>query len=488
MSGTGPTKLCSGNADKEPLTMVFSSYVFLFIFFPIVCAVYFILPFRMKNLWLLFASIVFYGWTSPSFIPVLLVSMAVNYSAGILIHRRTHKKAFLAAGIVLNLALLGFFKYANFFVDNLASFYPAIKDDWRTVALPLGISFFTFQGMSYIIDVYRDDGDALSNPVDLCLYLSLFPQLIAGPIVRFKSIASQLKDRVINADKVGYGFRRFVYGLSKKLILANTFGIAADAMFDLRPELWNAGNTWIGIIAYTIQIYYDFSGYSDMAIGLGSIFGFHFEENFNYPYIARSITEYWKRWHISLGTWFRDYVYIPLGGNRVKPARHIFNILFLWFLIGLWHGAGWTFIVWGLYYGILLIMERYLTGNLLGKLPSAVRWFITHFLIIIGSVVIRSENLPLARLYLVRMFDFSNTSAAYYYFMRSLTNYRYFLIIAIIGCFPVIPRIEKKITAGSPAVRVLYSVLDNLWIALLFILSVFFLISGSYNAFIYFQF
>ncbi len=468
--------------------MVFSSYVFLFLFLPIVCLVYFFLPFRIKNYWLLFASIIFYSWTAPKFTLILFASMVINYTAGMFLSKGSRKKLILSVGIILNLALLLYYKYANFIVGNLALVKPEIAEKWTAVTLPLGISFFTFQGMSYIIDVYRGDGDALKNPADLGLYISLFPQLVAGPIVRFKSIAAELHKRTISMELAGYGSRRFIYGLAKKILLANTFGQIADTFFGMSPSSWNYGTAWIGIIAYTLQIYYDFSGYSDMAIGLGAIFGFHFYENFNYPYISRSITEFWRRWHISLSTWFRDYVYIPLGGSRVRPIRHIFNILVVWLLTGFWHGANWTFLCWGIYYGVLLIIEKYLTGKVLDRMILPLRWLLTFLLVMIGWVFFRSDSVSLAFLYLQKMFDFSNTHDSYIYVMRSLTNYKAFWIIGFIGMFPVIPWIEKKMAAGSAAVRMLYTVLENIFLAVLFGLSVLFLISGSYNAFIYFQF
>ncbi len=468
--------------------MVFSSYIFLFLFLPVVCLVYFILPFRLKNYWLLLSSLFFYSWTAPKFTLVLLASMVINYTTGLLLSKAAHRKTVLTAGIALNLALLLYFKYANFIVANLALIKPSLAENWSAVTLPLGISFFTFQGMSYIIDVYRGDGETLKNPAELGLYISLFPQLVAGPIVRFKSIAAEIHDRSVTMDLAGYGFRRFTYGLSKKILLANTFGMMADAIFGMNAADWNYGRNWIGILAYTLQIYYDFSGYSDMAIGLGAIFGFHFDENFRYPYISRSITEFWRRWHISLSSWFRDYVYIPLGGSRVKARRHIFNIMVVWLLTGFWHGANWTFLCWGIYYGVLLIIEKYLSGKIMERLFRPVRWLITFLLVMVGWVFFRSDSVFLAIEYLKKMLDFSNTYESNIYMLRYLTNYKWFWAAGLIGMFPIIPFIEKKMTAGPVAVKALYAVLDNLWIALLFVISVLFLISGSYNAFIYFQF
>lgn len=467
--------------------MVFSSYVFLFLFLPATLIVYFLLPLKGKNLWLLFTSLFFYGWNNPKYLLILLVSILINWCTGLLLERiSSRKKPIIVLGISANLLLLLYFKYANFLVNNLAVLFPRILNSWTTVALPLGISFFTFQGLSYIIDVYRGDTNALRNPLDVGLYISLFPQLVAGPIVRFKSVAAEIKQRTISIENVGYGFRRFVYGLSKKVILADTFGMIADGIFS-SPSTWNLGNSWIGILAYTFQIYYDFSGYSDMAIGLGSILGFHFNENFNYPYISKSVTEFWRRWHMSLSSWFRDYVYIPCGGNRVTRRRHIFNIMLVWLLTGIWHGANWTFICWGIYYGLLLLFEKYILGEKINRIFPPVRWIMTLLLVMIGWVIFRCETLGLAKQYLLTMFRFSVTDTEIISFLRYLTNYAFFLVLGFVGIFPI-KEVALKLKANEHVRPWMIAIAENIYVFVLFIISVLYIISGSYSAFIYFQF
>ena len=467
--------------------MVFSSYVFLFFFLPIVCGAYFILPARARNGFLLIASLFFYGWNKPLLLVVLMFSIAVNYCTGRLVAAEGRfKKVYLIAGIVINIVLLLYYKYSNFIVRSLCCLFPEIAAKWVPVVLPLGISFFTFQGMSYTIDVYRGDVKALKNPLDVALYISLFPQLVAGPIVRFKSIAEEIHNRTSTIDMIGCGFRRFVYGLSKKIILADTFGKIADEIFSA-PNSWNLGSAWIGILAYTFQIYYDFSGYSDMAIGLGSVFGFHFGENFNFPYISTSITEFWHRWHISLSTWFRDYVYIPLGGSRVTTRRHIFNIMVVWLLTGAWHGADWSFIVWGIYYGVLLLVEKYIIKNRF-SIIKPLGWMSTILLVMIGWVLFRADTLPHAIEYLKIMFSFKFTHVGYIIFMRRLVNYFFFWLVGLIGIFPVSNMItdfasEKRYMNGVP-----YAIIENFFVMVLFGLSIITLIANNYNAFIYFQF
>lgn len=468
--------------------MVFSSYVFLFLFLPVVCIVYFILPERVKNGWLLASSLFFYGWNSPAFLPVLLVSIAVNYLAGRMIQTAAGKKrtAALAAGIITNLAILIYYKYADFIVENLRKYLHLPVSEYGSIVLPLGISFFTFQGMSYIIDVYRRDVCALTNPLDAALYISLFPQLVAGPIVRFKNIAKQLHGRICTIEAAGYGFRRFVFGLSKKILLADTFGMIADGVFS-NPESWNMGSTWIGILAYTLQIYYDFSGYSDMAIGLGAVFGFHLDENFKYPYASTSITEFWRKWHISLSSWFRDYIYIPLGGNRVPWPRHIANVLIVWLLTGIWHGAEWSFFLWGVYYGVLLLMEKYLIRKK-GSALKPLRWLFTMILVMIGWVFFRSANVTNALNYLQAMFSFKHTHEGFIIFMRRATVYASFWIAGFAGIFPVAARIKKMVLQVIKEESIFYAIAVNAYTAILLMVSVFFLIANNYNAFIYFQF
>ena len=465
--------------------MVFSSYIFLFFFLPITLLVYYLLPKRCKNGWLLLVSILFYSWNAPKYTVVLFASILVNWAGAYLIGKtkEKYKKRIIFVTISLNLAGLIYFKYMNFIIDNMEAL-SGREFAWNEVVLPLGISFFTFQGMSYVIDVYRGDAKALPNPLDVALYISLFPQLVAGPIVRFKSVAAEIKSRRIDLESVAVGFRRFVYGLAKKILLADTFGMIADEILagkTLRCEV-----IWIAIFAYTLQIFYDFSGYSDMAIGMGRMLGFHFGENFDYPYLSKSVTEFWRRWHISLSTWFRDYIYIPLGGNRVKPLRHILNLGIVWALTGIWHGANWTFLTWGVYYGILLICEKYLvTERIRNKIPGLVRWLITFIIIMVGWTVFRADNISCALNYLCTMFGFKLSAVGRRIFIRYLINYKFFWLLGVIGMFPVKKIFENCRIKNK---KWIWAFAENAYICILLFLSVMQLIAGSYNAFNYFQF
>lgn len=376
--------------------MLFSSIIFLFYFLPIVLLLFNIIPDKGKNAVLLLASIFFYSWGEPVYVFLMLFSGVFNYFMAIDIKRAQIKnssaKGTLLFTVVVNLFILGFFKYYGFLMDTINDIL-GTEISYTALALPVGISFYTFQALSYIFDVYCGNVKVQTNLLKFTLYLSLFPQLIAGPIVKYKDIDEQLDRRCITLEKFGQGTQRFIIGLGKKVILANNFGALHTAILGLADEQAAVLTSWIGIIAYTLQIYFDFSGYSDMAIGLGKMFGFEFMENFNYPYISKTVTEFWRRWHISLSTWFREYVYIPLGGNRVKVWRHILNLLIVWSLTGLWHGASWNFVAWGLYYGVLLIFEKYFLGKYLEKAPVWVRHIYTMLIVMIGWVFFSCENL-----------------------------------------------------------------------------------------------
>lgn len=462
--------------------MVFSSYTFLFLFLPIVLSVYFILPLKLKNYWLIVTSIIFYSWNIPKYTLILLFSSLFNWLIGVLISK-TNKKSILFFGVLVNLLILVYFKYTNFIVNNISLL---LKNDIHTnIILPLGISFYTFQGISYIIDVYREDASALKNPLDVLLYLAMFPQLVAGPIVRFKSISKEIYAREITREDIGNGFIRFVIGLSKKVILADTFGMIADAIFGLSK--WGFFESWVGAISYTLQIYFDFSGYSDMAIGLGLILGFHFNENFNYPYFSKSITEFWRRWHMSLSSWFKDYVYIPLGGSRTTPKRHILNIFVVWLLTGIWHGANWTFICWGLYYGIFLLIEKFIIKDAIDRIPNIIRHFITMIIVTIGWVIFRSDSLVLTLSFLKSMFSFAVSPNDYTVLMRYLINYKWFFLAGIVFSLPLKNLINEKLKTKFEKNHI-YSYAYFIIISLLFLLSVVYIISNNYNAFIYFQF
>lgn len=386
--------------------MVFSSVSFLVFFLPCLLVLYFMVPRRYRgarNFILLAFSLAFYACGGPKFLLLMLLSIVINYCCGLLAgpkHRPAVRKAGVTLAAVLGLGLLGWFKYAGFFGEMLHALMPFIPVP--QVTLPIGISFFTFQGLSYVIDVFRDAAAVQKNPLKLALYISFFPQLVAGPIVRYTTVADEIDERHESVSEFSAGAVRFLFGLAKKMLLANAVAQIADAAFSaVSPSVALA---WLGAVAYTFQIYFDFSAYSDMAIGLGRMFGFHFLENFNYPYVSRSVTEFWRRWHISLSTWFRDYVYIPLGGNRCSRARNILNLFLVWALTGLWHGANWTFIAWGLWFFVLLIGEKFLWGKALSRLPSLLQHVYAMLLVILSWVLFRADDIGAALCYMAAMF------------------------------------------------------------------------------------
>ena len=403
--------------------MVFSSIVFLFVFLPVVLALYYVVPaIRWKNVILLAASIIFYAWGEPVYIVLMLLSILFNFVMGLELERlredSRRKKLNLIFTVIVNLCILGFFKYYGFLLGSINSAFH-LHIPYRELALPVGISFYTFQTLSYILDLYRGDIKVQKNLLDFALYITMFPQLIAGPIVRYVDIQEQLESRVISWHKAGVGAEYFIKGLAKKVLLANTAGAVYTSIQGLGGEYQTVVTSWIGILFYTMQIYFDFSGYSDMAIGLGKMMGFQFCKNFDYPYTSRSVTEFWRRWHISLGTWFREYVYIPLGGNRVSVAKHIRNILVVWALTGLWHGAAWNFVLWGLYYGVFLLLEKYLWGRYLERLPGWVGNLYTMFFVIIGWVFFSNTDLGAGLAYLGSLFGvgvagFANATTLFY--------------------------------------------------------------------------
>ena len=373
--------------------MVFSSLLFIFVFLPLVLIAYYAVPARVQNIVLLLFSILFYAWGEPVYVVLMLFSCVFNYVVGREMEQTPNRaRAVLTFGIIVNVAMLGFFKYWGFLLGTINAI-PFINIPYHDLALPIGISFFTFQAISYLVDVYRQETPAQRNLIDFSLYIAMFPQLIAGPIVKYHDIAQQLRNKRVSADDFNYGIQRFVIGLGKKVLLANNLGAVYTGVCALGAGEQSVAAAWVGIFCYTLQIYFDFSGYSDMAIGLGRLFGFHFQENFNYPYISQSITDFWRRWHISLSSWFRDYIYIPLGGNRVKPSRHVLNILVVWMLTGFWHGAAWNFMLWGLYYGLLLLLEKYVLIRVLEKLPAPVRIIYSLFVVIIGWVLFSQPSL-----------------------------------------------------------------------------------------------
>lgn len=475
--------------------MLFSSLEFLYLFLPLTLLLYFIVPLRFRNPVLLVFSLIFYGWGEPLYVFLMIFTILVDFAAGLLIERaKTDKgrKGWLVAAIVINLLLLAFFKYSGFILDNLRRI-PALSGlPTLSVALPIGISFYTFQALSYVIDVYRREVACQKDPIAFGTYVTLFPQLIAGPIVRYSDVDKDLTSRTHSVSLAASGARTFVCGLCKKVLLANTAGSIWASMRDMPMSRQTVLGAWLGIICFTIQIYFDFSGYSDMAIGLGRILGFRFPENFYYPMIARSITDYWRRWHITLSTWFREYVYIPLGGNRCSKGRTYFNLLIVWLLTGLWHGANWNFLIWGLYFFVLLAVERLFLGRLLEKLPRAVGhvWTLVcvlfSFFIFVfdGSLPTLSGGAALS--YLGVMFGSGGNgwsdSTAVYELLRNLP----FLALCIVGMTPLIKKMFWRLyEKGHARVGAWVSVALSL---LGLLLSTAYLVDSAYNPFLYFRF
>ena len=462
--------------------MVFSSLLFMFIYLPVVLAVYYLVPPKWRNVWLFIVNLVFYGWGEPVYIVLMLFSITVNYAAGLLIARLkgdgTKAKRFLVACVVINLALLVFFKYFDFIAENL-SFIPFIRPLGLT--LPIGISFYTFQTMSYPIDVYRGDADVQKNYVRFGTFVALFPQLIAGPIVRYKDVANQLAFRANDREQFASGVRRFIVGLGKKVLLANNIGMLWDVYKSMPAGELTVAGAWLGIIAFSLQIYFDFSGYSDMAIGLGRMLGFEFLENFNYPYISKSITEFWRRWHISLSTWFRDYVYIPLGGNRKGLARQLLNILVVWALTGFWHGASWNFLLWGLYYAIWLTIEKLFLLKLLDK-SKVISHIYALVVVIVGWALFAIDDFGDCVRYVGTMFGagaagFAGSDVLYY-----LRSYGPSLVVMIFACTPLGALAMKKLPKKAAAVAV------PVLILIVLVISTAYLVDGTYNPFLYFRF
>lgn len=467
--------------------MLFSSIPFLYYFFPVVIILYLIAPgLQLKNTVLLITSLVFYAWGEPLYVFLMIISIVSGYVFGLLIEKYRGKgaaKLFLMLSLVVSLGSLGYFKYADFFIANFNA-ATGLSVPLLRIALPIGISFYTFQLLSYVIDVYRGNTKAQKNFISLATYISLFPQLIAGPIVRYSDIERQLGDRSISIDKAALGLRRFVIGLGKKILIANQMGELCSIFRESGDK--SIAFYWLYAIAFTIQIYFDFSGYSDMAIGLGKILGFDFMENFNYPYISGSVTEFWRRWHISLGSWFRDYVYIPLGGNRRGAVRQIVNILVVWFLTGFWHGAAWNFIAWGLLYAFFLVIEKLFLLKVLKK-AKGINHVYVMLLVILGFVLFNATDMAEAFSYIGNMFGIGNAplvSREFFYYLRS---YAVVLIAACIGATPLPKMIAGKIEENK-AGEIVLAVLEPVFLMAVFIIITAFLVDGSFNPFLYFRF
>ncbi len=464
--------------------MLFSSITFLFYFLPVVLLLYYAAPKPLKNTVLLLTSLLFYAWGEPRYVLWMLVSIVIGYGAGLLIEffRGTcFAKATLFLSAACHLGLLGYFKYADFFLENFQAI-TGISTPLLQLTLPIGISFYTFQILSYTIDVYRGDVPAQKNPITLAAYIALFPQLIAGPIVRYTDVAAQLEKRTHSFEKTAYGIRRFLLGLGKKIFIANALGelCAAFTASGEKSVLFY----WLQAVAYALQIYFDFSGYSDMAIGLGAMFGFDFMENFRHPYISKSITEFWRRWHISLGSWFRDYVYIPLGGNRVSVPRWLGNLCIVWFLTGFWHGAAWNFIIWGLYFAVFLILEKCLLKDVLAKSKVLSHVYVC-LAVVISFVIFGAADFTSALHHLGGMCGMGEiplyTAESGYY----LRSYAVLLCIAILGATPLPKLCFAKLEERCSTVT---AILEPVGLIGIFLLATAYLVNGSFNPFLYFRF
>jgi alginate O-acetyltransferase complex protein AlgI len=464
--------------------MVFSSLLFLYIYLPVVLAVYYIVPVRWRNVWLFIVNLVFYGWGEPVYILLMLVSIGINYASGLLIDKCRDRdktaKLILAGSTVLSLSLLLFFKYFDLFAETLNQL-PFLSIPLLHLTLPIGISFYTFQTMSYPIDVYRGDAHVQKNIISFGTFVALFPQLIAGPIVRYKDVADQLDFRAGSAEQFASGVQRFVIGLGKKVLIANNIGMLWDIYAAQDAASLTFLGAWLGILAFSFQIYFDFSGYSDMAIGLGRMIGFEFRENFNYPYISKSVTEFWRRWHISLSTWFRDYVYIPLGGNRRGLRRQFLNILIVWALTGIWHGASWTFLLWGLYYAIFLVAEKAFLLKRLEKAPVLGHIY-TLFVAVCGWVLFQTASLHQAAVFYRAMFGFGSAGMVGSGDLYYLANFALLFILAAVACTPLAQHLYSRLSArfkglAAPAM-----------IVLVMLLSTAYLVDATYNPFLYFRF
>lgn len=468
--------------------MLFSSMTFVFMFLPIVCAAYLLARKELQNYILLIASVVFYAWGEPRYLAIMFLTVLINYvGANYISNSKTllHRKLLLAATIVADLSFLFYFKYFNFVVDNINTAFNS-NLNFIDVIMPIGISFYTFQALSYVVDVYRGEVEVQKDIYKLALYICLFPQLIAGPIVKYHDVAEQISNREATFDKVVYGAKRFIIGLSKKMLIANTLGGVADKIFSQPVEQFDTLTAWTGAIAYSFQLFYDFSGYSDMAIGLGSIFGFKFLENFNYPYISKSITEFWHRWHISLSTWFKEYLYIPLGGNRVSKARNYFNLFVVFLATGFWHGAAWNFIFWGLWHGMFIIIEKATNWHKKegGWLLNATQHIYCILAFVIGWVMFRADNMSYACDYIKNMFGLVHNHKILYKYAYYIDNIEIIAFIAAVLC--AMPIFNKMLEVKYEH-KFLHDGI-NIWLMFLFILSSATIAASTYNPFIYFRF
>ena len=467
--------------------MVFSSLSFLTLFLPLTILLYFAVPRRFRNLLLFLASLIFYAWGEPVYIVLMLFSSVVDYSHGLLLEkfdgRPGVRRALLISSVAINLSLLGFFKYAGLVVSTLNAAL-SLSIPVPSVALPVGISFYTFQTMSYSIDVYRRNCPAQRDPIAFGCYVTMFPQLIAGPIVRYVDVMREINGRRETFEGFYLGIRRFLVGLAKKLILANGVGVLWDSVSAQPAASLSALSAWLGVLAYAFQIYFDFSGYSDMAIGMGRMFGFQFPENFRYPYVSRSVSDFWRRWHITLSTWFREYLYIPLGGNRVRVPRNIFNLAVVWMATGLWHGASWNFLLWGAYFGAVLIAEKFLYGKALSRAPGFVGWAYTALVVLVGWVFFALDDLGRGAAYLGAMFG-GGAGAVDAYALRALLNYGAVLLLCAAASTPLASGALERLRARRPRA---HSALTYALVIAGFALCLIYVVDAGYNPFLYFRF
>jgi alginate O-acetyltransferase complex protein AlgI len=482
--------------------MLFSSTLFLYLFLPLTLLGYYLIGKNYRNYWLLFASLIFFAWGGVSFTIILLISIVLNYVFGLKIEKHINSRIgywWLFAGVSTNLLILGIFKYANFIIKNINELLGTFSVPSIVVThiiLPIGISFYTFHSLSYLVDIYRKKTLPQRNIFDLSLYICMFSQLIAGPIIRYSDVWQQLRGRTHTLTKFSYGIERFLIGLGKKVLLANTFARVADDLFASNVTDLNALNAWLGIICYTFQIYCDFAGYSDMAIGLGRMFGFEFLENFNFPYIAKSVKEFWRRWHISLSSFFRDYVYISLGGNRISVSRTYLNLLIVFFLTGFWHGASWSFVVWGLFHGFFMVIERLGLEKILERIWRPVANGYTLIVVIFAWVLFRADTLGYAVGYWKAMFNFNSNaeqiSTFFYYMDPELLAAFSIALAGAFGLFKFIGNYIEKIMASDYLYAKVFSysfhICSALFYATLLIICSMYLIAGTYNPFIYYRF
>jgi len=460
--------------------MLFSSIPFLYYFLPAVLIVYFLVPGKAKNAVLLLSSLFFYGWGEPKYLALMVFTIASFYGCGLAIEtagKPAMKKFWLTVSVVIGIVLLTVFKYADFFLQSFAA-VTGLSIPLLRLALPIGISFYTFQCMSYAVDVYRGNVPAQKNPISFGAYVALFPQLIAGPIVRYVDVARELESRKTTFEDVAYGARRFLIGLSKKILIANQLGQLTE-IFRTSGEK-SILFFWMYAVAFMLHIYFDFSGYSDMAIGLGRLFGFHFIENFNYPYLSRSVTEFWRRWHMSLGSWFRDYVYIPMGGNRVSKMRWVFNILTVWMLTGLWHGASWNFVLWGLMFAVLLLLEKLVFP--VGKMPTFLQHLYVLFVVMVSFVLFNASDLAQAGADIAGLFGIGGIPAVTAESIYYLRSYAGIFALSIVGATPTVKNLAGRIPEKYVAV------LEPLMLIGLLLLCTGYLVDGSFNPFLYFRF